>query len=284
MITRVKSVIRLSMLLKRSGMIKVKKILPVSKRFNPTILHLILYAITGIFLAPACLWASEVITTYDKKTIRYPSMFVGQIWAKSGETPTPAREGDGERISASTREKSSSNLQADPVITGAPVEKNSSPAITQSGPVIKKESVPDPEIKKQLRQKRLKTIQALDKGKAKKTASNPSWSLPASSKENQKTSEGNTIKQRNTASSRATGFVTARAARSGKNWHHKQELYDVECSYKLARVVVTYYFDREETLLGSNVTPDAGWYHIYPGSLEEKLYVELCHPSTNSIH
>jgi len=137
MITRGKAVIRISILLKTIEMIKVKKILPVSKQLNPVILNLILYFITGIFLTPTCLFADEV-GTHMTKDIRYPSMFVGQIWAKSGETPSPAREGDEGRISTRTQEKSSSNLKADPGSTGATVKKNSLPAITQSGPVIKK--------------------------------------------------------------------------------------------------------------------------------------------------
>jgi len=175
---------------------------------------------------------------------------VGRIWARSGEAPPPALEGDEGRISTRAKEKSST-----------------------------KESVPNSEIIKKLKQKRLKTIQALEKEKAQKTASNQSSPTQASNKEKQKTSEDKTIQPRRTASSKAAGFVTARAMHSGRNWHHKQELYDVECSQKLARVVATYYFDREETIIRSNASPDPQWYHIYPGSLEEKLYVELCHPS-----
>ncbi len=255
------------------------KILPASRQFNPVIIHLILYVITGIFLTPTCLFADEVITTYDKNTIWYPSMYVGRIWARSGEASPPALEGNEGRISTGAKEKSFTNLKADPNSNGATVEKNSSIAITQSAPVITTESVRSSEIKKKLKQKRLTTIQALKKEKAQKTASNQLSPTQASNKENQKTSEGKTIQPRKIASSKAAGFVTPRARHSGRNWHYKQELYDVECGQKLARVVATYYFDREETLLGSNVSSDPQWYHFYPGSLEEKLYVELCHPS-----
>jgi len=257
----------------------VDKILPALKQFNPVIIHLILYVIIGIFLTPTCLFAAEVITTYDQKTIWYPSMYVGRIWARSGEAPPRAPEGNEGRISTGAKEKSSINLKADSGSNGATGEKNTSDAITKSAPVITPESLRSSEIKKKLKQKRLKTIQALEKGKVQKTASNQSSPPQASNKENRKTSEVKTIQQRKTASSKAIGFITPGARQTGRNWHHKQELYDVECGQKLARVVATYYFDREEILLSSNVSPDPQWYHFYPGSLEEKLYVELCHPS-----
>ena len=174
-------------------MIIVDKMLPVSKQFNQLIIRLIFYVIIGIFLTPTCLFAGEVISTYDKKTIWYPSMYVGRIWARSGEAPPPALEGDEERISTGTKEKSSTNLKADPSSNGATVEKNSLTAITQSAPVITAESVRSSEIKRKLKQKRLKTIQALEKEKAQKTASNQSSSTQATNKESQKTSEGKTM-------------------------------------------------------------------------------------------
>lgn len=63
-----------------------------------------------------------------------------------------------------------------------------------------------------------------------------------------------------------------------RGWHHKQELYDVDCAEKLARVVFTYYFDKQEKVVGSKQTTDAKWQHIYPGSFEERLYTDICHP------
>ena len=258
------------------------KKLPASNQFNPVIVYLIIYLITGIFLTPTCLFADEVITTYDKKTIWHPSMFVGRIWARSGDAPTPVVEGNEGRISTGAKEKSASSIKSAPSSNGVAVEKNSSTEITQSAPVVTTESVRSYEIKKQLKQKRLKTIQALEKEKAQKTVSNQSSPPPALNIENQKTSEGKTMLPIKTASSKAAGFVSPRARQSGRNWHHKQELYDVECGQKLARVVATYYFDKEEKILSSNVYPDPQWYHIYPRSLEEKLYVEVCHPSNHS--
>ena len=255
------------------------KILTASKQFNLVIIHLILYVVIGIFLLPSILFAGEVITTYDKKTMWYPSMFVGRIWVKSGEAAPHVLEGDEGQISSGAKEKSSSNLKADPSSNGASVEKSSSTAITQSAPAITTESLRSSEIKKKLKKKRLKAVRTLGKEKALKTASNQSSPTQASNKENQKTSEVKTIQPIKTASSKAAAFVSPRARHSGRNWHHKQELYDVECGQKLVRVVATYYFDREETLLSSKVYPDPQWYHIYPRSLEEKLYVELCHPS-----
>lgn len=237
------------------------------------------YVIIGIFLTPTRLLAGDLITTYDRKTIWYPSMYVGRIWARSGEAKPPALERDEGRITTGAKEKSASSIKSAPSSNGVAVEKNSSTEITQSAPVVTTESVRSYEIKKQLKQKRLKTIQALKKEKAQKAASNQSSPTQASNKENQNTSEVKTIPPIKTASSKAAAFVTPGTRHSGRNWHHKQELYDVECGQKLARVVATYYFDREETILSSNVSPEPQWYHIYPGSLEEKLYVELCHPS-----
>ena len=279
MITQGKRLIMLSLLLKLKGIIKVDKILPASKQFNQLIIHLILYVIAGIFLMPTFLFAGEVITTYDKKTIWYPSMFVGRIWVKSGEAPPRILEGGEGRISSGAKEKSFSNLKSDSSSNVETVEKKSSTAITQSTTAITTESVRRSEIKKKLKQKRLRAVQAMEKEKAQKTASNQSSPTQASNKENQKTSEVKTNQPIKTASSKAAGFVSPGARLSGRNWHHKQELYDVECGQKLVRVVATYYFDREETLLSSKVYPGPQWYHIYPRSLEEKLYVELCHPS-----
>ncbi len=267
-------------------MIKVKHKLSASRPRNPAFLKWLPYWMLGIFVAPSCLFGGEMPTTYDKTTIRYPSMFVGQIWAKSGESSTPVHESQEGQASARSRENSSSDLKTNPGNKGAateknstPVKKNLSPAGAQRSPAVNKEAAQDSEAKKKLKQRRLKTVQALKGRNESAKASNQESPLPAAGKEIQKTSNEKTMQLKKTALSRGTGIATSRANYPGKNWHHKKELYDVECGQKLARVVVTYYFDKEETLLNSKVTPDAEWYHIYPGSLEERLYVELCHPS-----
>lgn len=280
MITQGKAFIGMPFCKKRLGITKLDKRLPSLKQVKPLIMSLIPFVVTGMFLAPGCLFAGEVITTYDKKNIWYPSMFVGRIWVKSGGAP-PANGGDEGQVLTGTRENSSSGLKADPRSNGAEVEKNPSVAIAKSAPAVKTESARSAEIKEKLKQKRLKTIQALARGKTKKTASDKSSSVQASNsgKQNQKTSGGKPVQPLKTASSKESGLVTPAARQSARSWHHKQELYDVECGQKLVRVVATYFFDKEETLLGANVSPDPQWYHIYPGSVEEKLYVELCRPS-----
>ena len=259
-------------------MIKKTKITPASKLSTPFIVRLSLCGMIGMLLAPFSLFGEEA-TTYDKTTIRYPSMFVGQIWAKSGEPSAPSREAERGQIPAKSRENASARLKTNSSATDAAMENNSSPATARNPSAAAKEPAPGNETKKKLKQKRLKTVQALKERNAQKTATNSTPSMPVPDREVSKASEDGTLQIKKTASSRSTAVSVSGVRRPGKSWHSKQELYDVECGQKLARVVVTYYFDKEKTLISSRVTPDAQWYHIYPGSLEEKLYVELCHPS-----
>jgi len=97
-------------------------------------------------------------------------------------------------------------------------------------------------------------------------------------KENQKTSTDKPDQPKKILLAEAKRPEIVKTDKPVKNWHHKQELFDIDCSEKLARVVVTYYFDKRETVLKSSQTPDAQWYHIYPGSFEEQLYIEICNP------
>ena len=313
----------------------VNKTSTTSIRYKTVILSLIFYII-GLYLAPSCWPAGDVVATYDKKTIRYPSMFVGHIWVKSGEGSSAVRDGSEGRISTRNQETASSDLKTNPDGTGAKTENDSTRSLTKSSEDNKKESVRQSETIKQLKQKRLKTIQAREKRKAEKAAaeqsarqgavkenektaenksskatSKPSSSMqvagtddekisegnsqkatskPSSSqhvagkdKENEMTSEGKTTQLKTSASARATDVSLFRTGRLGKNWHHKQDLYAVECGQRLARVVATYYFDRSESLVSSKVHPENEWYHICPGSMEEKLFVELCHPTIPTV-
>jgi hypothetical protein len=182
-------------------------------------------------------------------------MYVGRIWARSGGAPPSPPPEESGRISTGASEKSSANLKA-------------------GAPVVTVESLRRAEIKKNLKKKRIKTLQALKKVKVQKTALNEASPVLTAKKEDENKSEDKTTQPQKTELSKVV-----ESRQTGRNWHHKQELYDVECSQKLARVVATYFFDREARILGSTVSPDPQWYHIYPGSLEEKLYVELCRPS-----
>lgn len=251
----------------------------------------------ALFLVPSFLFADQLTHTYDKQSIRYPSMDTGQVWAKIGVTPSPALKMDAGRIWTKAGENSSSNLKMNSGRTGTTIGENSSPTlnrdtgqvqttvgdnssptVTQGSPIIKNELAPDSEIKKRIKLRRLKALRALENGNTQKASLNKSLPLKAQDKENQKTSTGKSVQPKKTASSEGTGLEIPRTSQPGKNWHHKQELYDVECGLKLARVVVTYYFDRRDTLLSSSISPDAQWNHIYPGSFEEKLYTEICNP------
>jgi hypothetical protein len=196
----------------------------------------------GIFMMPSFLCAQESTQTYDRESIRYPSMNTGQVWAKIGKD------------SFSDPRQESQLMKHD---------------ISQDGEtrVIKK------------------TI--------------PKTSRQAYKKENQKASTNKSVHIKKIHLSKGTTSEALKADGYGKNrqlkqelhdsemqksnqpkknWHHKQELYDVDCGEKLARVVFTYYFDKQERLLGSSPTHDAKWQHIYPGSFEEQLYTEICHP------
>jgi hypothetical protein len=280
-----------------SKLFKMKTLAFITKLLRSGIRHSFLSLLIALFLLPSFLFADQLTHTYDKQSIRYPSMDTGQVWAKIGATPSPALKMGAVWISTKTGENSSSNLKTNDVRTGTTIGENSSfnlnrdtgqvrttvgenslPTVTQGSPVINNDLVQDTEIKKRLKSRRLKTIQALENGNARKASLNKSLPLKALNKENQKTSAGKSVQPRKTVSSEGTGFSIPKTRHPGKNWHHKQELYDVECGLKLARVVVTYYFDRKEKLLSSNISPDAEWYHIYPGSFEEELYAEICHP------
>ena len=251
----------------------------------------------ALFLLPPFLFADQSTQTYDKQTIRYPSMDTGQVWAKSGATPAPPLKTDPGQIRPQVGENSSSNLNTS---TGRNETKsgenassnlkketgqvrttageNSSPTVTQGSQIIKNESAPDTEAKKRMKLRRLKALRAQENGNNQKIALHTSSPMKTGNSGIQKTSVSKSEQPRKTASSQGSGLEIKKNSQAGKNWHHKQELYDVECGLKLARVVVTYYFDRRDTLLNSNLSPDAEWYHIYPGSFEEKLYTEICNP------
>ena len=273
------------------------------------VLSFALYVI-GLCLMPSCLRAGEVATTVDTRSIRYPSMFVGQVWVKSGEPLPSAHNGGNGRIAAGNGENASSSLKTEPHGNAAKVEKNLAPAAPKSSAESKEGSPPDAETIKKLKARRLKNLQALEKRKAKKTAANPALMVAAGKEEvktpegimkikgsalslalqaagtekaKEKPSEGKTLQTKMAAASRAAGMAISGNGSPGKKWHHKQDLYDVECGQRLARVAATYYFDRNETLVGSKIYPDDQWYHIYPGSLEEKLFINVCHPTIPTV-
>jgi hypothetical protein len=258
---------------------------------------LFLSLLIALFLLPSFLFADQSTQTYDKQTIRYPSMDTGQVWVKSGATPPPPLNTGPGQIRPTVGDNSSSNLNTNTgrntTTTGGNASpnlnretgqvrttpgENSSPTATQGSQITKNESAPDTEAKKRMKLRRLNALRAQENGNNQKIALHTSSPVKTGTSGTQKTSVSKSEQPRKTASSQGSGIELQKTSQAGKTWHHKQELYDVECGLKMARVVVTYYFDRRDTLLKSSISPDAEWYHIYPGSFEEKLYTDICHP------
>jgi hypothetical protein len=273
------------------------KILLRIKLLHSETLNLILCIIIGICLVPSLLCADQATHTYDRQSIRYPSMDTGQVWAKIGGTSSTTPKRDTGQTWKEAGDYSSSNLKMDAGKTGAALGENASPDLTkdtgqihtmsgenssptliQGSQIKRNQYAPDSEIKKRLKARRHKTLRSLENGNNQKASIHKSSLLEIRDEENQKTSTDKPVHPKKIPPPERTVFETQKTNQPVKNWHHKHALYDVECGLKMARIVVTYYFDKRDTLLSSNISPDAQWYHIYPGSFEEKLYEDICHP------
>jgi hypothetical protein len=268
------------------------------KKFHTGLVRSFLYILIGIFALPSFVYAAQAMQTYDRQSIRYPSMYTGQIWAKIGGNSSPNLDmgagkvstkvgGDsspnlnGEAGKASTKVggNSSSNPSADTKQVSTKDNGSSAPSLNRESRILKNETNQGTETKKRLKKKSSQKVRAqYNKGSQTVTANNKPLQLITDNKENQKTSTNKPVQPKKFLLADGKKSEIAKADQPLKNWHHKQELYDIDCSEKLARVVDTYYFDKRETLLKSSQTPDAKWYHIYPGSFEEQLYTEICNP------
>ncbi len=268
------------------------------KKFHTGLVRSFLYMLIVMFVLPSFVYAAEAMQTYDRQSIRYPSMYTGQIWAKIGGNSSPNLDmGVGkaspkvggnstpnlnmETGNDSTKSggDSSSNLGADTKQVSTKDDGISSSNLNQESKIRKNETTQSTEIKKRLKKKSSKKVQAQNNsGSQTATANNKPLQLIKDNTENHKTSTNNPVQPKKILLADGKKAEIAKADQAVKNWHHKQELYDIDCSEKLARVVVTYYFNKKETLLKSSKTPDAEWYHIYPGSFEEQLYTEICNP------
>ncbi len=288
--------------------IETYTIMPASKKkeFHTGFVKAFLYTLIGMFALPSLVFATEPTQSYDRQSIRYPSMYTGQIWAKiGGNSPSSAGKvynkvgGDSspnlndEAGKASTKAvgNSSSSPGADTKQVSTKDDGSRTLNVNQESKIRKNETTRGTEIKKRLKKKSPNKVRVQNnKGSqtatlnnkpsqpTTETANNKPLQLATDNKENQKTSTDKPDQPPKILLADGKKSETARADKPVKNWHHKQELYDIDCSEKLARVVVTYYFDKRETILKSSQTPDAKWYHIYPGSFEEQLYIEICNP------
>ena len=281
------------------------------KRFHTGLVKLFLYMLIGIFTLPSFAFAAEPAQSYDRQSIRYPSMYTGQIWAKIGAKSSPNLDMSARNVSSNkVGGDSSANLngEAGKALTRAVGNTSASPGadtrqvstkddgsripnVNQETKVRKNETTRGTETKKRWKKKSPQKVRAQNnKGNqtatlnnkasqpAAETAINKPLQPTTDNKEDQKTSTDKPDQPKKIVLAEGKKPGIAKADQPVKNWHHKQELYDIDCSEKLARVVVTYYFDKRETLLKSSQTPEAQWYHIYPGSFEEQLYIEICNP------
>ncbi len=280
------------------------------KKFRVGLVKSFLCMLIGMFALPSLVFAAEPTLSYDRQSIRYPSMYTGQIWAKIGAKSSPNLNTGARNVSSKVGEDLSPNLngEAGKASTKAVGNSSSSPGadtkqvsakddgnrtsnVNQESKIRKNETTRGTEIKKKWKKKSPQKVRGQNnKGTqtatsnnkpsqtTTETVSNKPLQLTTGNKENQKTSADKPDQPKKILLADGKTSEIAKADKPVKNWHHKQELYDIDCSEKLARVVVTYYFDKRETLFKSSQTPDAQWYHIYPGSFEEQLYIEICNP------
>lgn len=221
----------------------------------------------GIFILSPSLCAQESKQTYDKDSIRYPSMNTGQVWAKIGKDGLPIPSHNSQQI---MKNDSAQNGDAK--------------AITKTQPKVSsqayKNGVPNSEATLQKKTQSKASNQTYKKGNQNAVTNNllqkrRGHVAKKTTSEAQKSDENGKNKQSNPEMNVSDKQM---AYNLNRGWHHKRELYDVDCAEKLARVVFTYYFDRQDRLVGSRQTNDAKWQHIYPGSFEEQLYTDICHP------
>jgi len=218
-----------------------------------------------VFTLPSLLFAEEPVRTYDRQSIRYPSMDTGQVWAKirknsysnlnkesqlgkkvkklPSKTSRPIRKSESQITSRQTDQKENQNkfLNKTSPLTKVNFTEGMTSEIPKSNP-----GGEDRHYEQELN----------DSEVPKSNQSGKNWNYRQA----------------------LYNSEMPKSKQPGINWNYKQVLYDVDCSQKKARALVTYYFDKSDKPLGLKQTPDAKWYHIYPRSFEEQLYTEICHP------
>ena len=207
-----------------------------------------------VFTLPSLLFAEEPVRTYDRQSIRYPSMDTGQVWAK-------------------IRKNSYSNLNKE-----SQLGKND---ITQDREIKRVKKLPSKTSRPIRKSESQITSRQTDKQENQNKSLNKTSQLTKVNFTEGITSEipkSNPGGEDRHHEQELNDSEAPKSNQPEKNWNYKQVLYDVDCSQKKARVLVTYYFDKSDKPLGLKQTPDAKWYHIYPRSFEEQLYTEICHP------
>jgi hypothetical protein len=207
-----------------------------------------------VFTLPSLLFAEEPLRTYDRQSIRYPSMDTGQVWAK-------------------IRKNSYSNLNKE-----SQLGNND---ITQDRETKRVKKLPSKTSRSIRKSESQITSRQTDKKKDQNNSLNKTPQLTKVNFTEGMTSEipkSHPGGEDRLHEQELYDSETPKSKQPGKNWNYKQVLYDVDCSEKKARTLVTYYFDKSDKPLGLKQTPEAKWYHIYPRSFEEQLYTEICNP------
>jgi hypothetical protein len=231
------------------------------------LIQLFLSIIIGIFMLPSFLCAQESKQTYDKDSIRYPSMNTGQVWAKIGKDGLPIPGHNSQQIM-----KNDSTQNGD------------AKALTKTQPKVSsqvyKNGVPNSEATLQKKTQYKASNQTYKKGNQNAVTNNLLQQRRGhiAKKKTSETPKSDDSEKNRQLKPEMNDSDKQMAYNLNRGWHHKRELYDVDCAEKLARVVFTYYFDKQEKVVGSKQTNDAKWQHIYPGSFEEQLYIDICHP------
>ena len=209
-----------------------------------------------VFTLPSLLFAEEPVRTYDRQSIRYPSMDTGQVWAKIRKNSYSYSNLNKESQLGNndiTQDRETKRVKKLPSKTSRSIRKSESQITSRQTD------------KKEDQKNSLNKTSPLTKVNF---TEGMTWEIPKSNPGG----EDRHYEQEPYDSE------IPKSKQSGKNWNYKQVLYDVDCSEKKARTLVTYYFDKSDKPLGLKQTPDAKWYHIYPRSFEEQLYTEICHP------
>ena len=209
-----------------------------------------------VFTLPSLLFAEEPVRTYDRQSIRYPSMDTGQVWAKIRKNSYSYSNLNKESQLGNndiTQDRETKRVKKLPSKTSRSIRKSESQITSRQTD------------KKEDQKNSLNKTSPLTKVNF---TEGMTWEIPKSNPGG----EDRHYEQEPYDSE------IPKSKQSGKNWNYKQVLYDVDCSEKKSRTLVTYYFDKSDKPLGLKQTPDAKWYHIYPRSFEEQLYTEICHP------
>ena len=224
-----------------------------------------------VFTVPSLLFAEEPVRTYDRQSIRYPSMDTGQVWAKIRKNSYSNLNKESQLGNNDiTQDRETKRIKKLPSKRSRPIRKSESQITsrqTDKGHQNNSLNKTSPLTKVNFTEGMTSEIPKSNPGGEDQQELNDS-EVPKSNQSGKNWNYKQALYNSEMPKSKQPGI----------NWNYKQVLYDVDCSEKKARTLVTYYFDKSDKPLGLKQTPDAKWYHIYPRSFEEQLYIEICNP------